>query len=72
MCIRDSLRFVPSYSCGPPDTRAALDLIERGVVTAQRLGATYYPLEETPAAYAALQRAEILKPIVTFEPSLFP
>jgi len=65
------VRFAPSYSCGPPDTRAALELIERGVVTAQRLGATYYPLEEAPAAYAALRRAEILKPIVTFEPSLF-
>ena len=65
------LRFVPSYSCGPPDTRAALDLIKRGIVTAERLGATYYPLEEAPAAYAALQRSEILKPIVTFEPSLF-
>ncbi|HEX5275755.1 MAG TPA: alcohol dehydrogenase catalytic domain-containing protein [Candidatus Rubrimentiphilum sp.] len=65
------LRFVPSYSCGPPDTRAALDLIERRIVTAERLGATYYPLEEAPAAYAALQRADILKPIVTFEPSLF-
>jgi len=65
------LRFVPSYSCGPPDTRAALELIERRVVTAERLGATYYPLQEAPAAYGALQRSEILKPIVTFEPSLF-
>lgn len=65
------VRFVPSYSCGPPDTRAALELIERGVVTAEKLGATLYPLEEAPAAYAALRRSEILKPIVTFEPTLF-
>lgn len=63
--------FVPSYSCGPTDTREALDAIARGIVTAQRLGASYYPLEEAPAAYAALQRSEILKPIVTFEPTLF-
>jgi L-iditol 2-dehydrogenase len=65
------VRFVPSYSCGPPDTREALEAIRRGTVTAQRLGATYYPLEEAPAAYAALRRSEILKPIVTFEPTLF-
>lgn len=66
------VRFVPSYSCGPPDTRAALELIERGVVTAEKLGATFYQLEETPAAYEALRRGEILKPIVTFEPALLP
>lgn len=64
------VRLVPSYSCGPQDTREALDLIARGVVSAGRLGATFYPLEEVPAAYAALRRGEILKPIVTFEPSL--
>jgi len=63
--------FVPSYSCGPPDTREALQTIARGIVTAQRLGASYYPLEEAPAAYAALRRSEILKPIITFEPTLF-
>ncbi len=60
------VRLIPSYSCGPPETRAALELIERGVVTAERLGATYYALDDVPAAYAALQRAEIVKPIVTF------
>jgi len=63
--------FVPSYSCGPTDTREAFDIISRGIVTAERLGASYYSLAEAPAAYAALQRAEILKPIVTFEPTLF-
>ena len=66
------VRLVASYSCGPGDTREALDLISRGVVTAQRLGATLYPLEEAAAAYEALRASRILKPIVTFEPSLFP
>jgi L-iditol 2-dehydrogenase len=65
------VKLVTSYSCGPQDTREALSLIERGVVTAQRLGATEYPLEEAPAAYDALRRSRILKPIVTFEPTLF-
>lgn len=66
------VRLVASYSCGPNDTREALDFISRGVVTAQRLGATLYPLEEVAAAYEALRSSRILKPIVTFEPSLFP
>jgi L-iditol 2-dehydrogenase len=65
------VKLVTSYSCGPEDTREALSLIERGVVTAQRLGATEYPLEEAAAAYDALRNSRIIKPIVTFEPSLF-
>jgi L-iditol 2-dehydrogenase len=65
------VKLIPSYSCGPDDTRESLALIARGVVTADRLGATYYPLEEAPQAYVALRTSRILKPIVTFEPSLF-
>lgn len=66
------VKLVTSYSCGPQDTREALDLIARGTVTAERLGATFYPLEEAAAAYQALRGSKILKPIVTFEPTLFP
>jgi L-iditol 2-dehydrogenase len=65
------VNLVTSYSCGPNDTREALELIRRGVVTASRLGAIEYPLEEAAAAYDALRRSRIVKPIVTFEPSLF-
>ncbi len=64
--------LVTSYSCGPNDTREALDLLARGVVSAERLGATFYPLAEAAAAYEALRASRILKPIVTFEPTLFP
>ena len=64
--------LVASYSCGPNDTKKALRLIERGIVTAERLGAVMYPLEEAAQAYAALRGSKVLKPIVTFEPSLFP
>lgn len=70
MYFRD-VKLVTSYSCGPQDTREALDLIARGVVTSVRLGATEYPLEEAAAAYDALRRSRIIKPIVTFEPTLF-
>jgi len=65
------LSLVATYSCGPNDTREALAAIARGAVTTERLGATFYPLEEAGTAYAALRNAQIVKPIVTFEPSLF-
>jgi L-iditol 2-dehydrogenase len=65
------VKLVTSYSCGPDDTREALSLIESKVVTAQRLGAVEYPLHEAAAAYDALRHSRIIKPIVTFEPSLF-
>lgn len=65
------VKLVTSYSCGPNDTREALDLITRRVVTAERLGAVFYPLQEAAQAYAALRASQITKPIVTFEPSLF-
>lgn len=58
--------LVTSYSCGPNDTKAALDLITRRVVTAERLGAVTYPLERAGEAYAALRASRIIKPIVTF------
>ena len=63
--------LVTSYSCGPDDTKAALRLIEQRIVTAERLGAVMYPLCEAAQAYTALRSSQILKPIVTFEPSLF-
>ncbi|HKU67399.1 MAG TPA: alcohol dehydrogenase catalytic domain-containing protein [Candidatus Baltobacteraceae bacterium] len=65
------VKLVTSYSCGPDDTRAALEAIARGAVTAERLGATFYPLGEAGAAYEALRASRIIKPIVTFEPTLF-
>jgi L-iditol 2-dehydrogenase len=60
------LRVVASYSCGPNDTRAALDLIARGVVTAEKVDATLVRLEEVPRAYRDLAEARIIKPIVSF------
>lgn len=61
------LRIVASYSCGPDDTRAALRLIHEGVVTAEKVGATFVSLDETAAAYRDLSASRILKPIVTFD-----
>ncbi len=60
------LRVIASYSCGPDDTRAALDLIARGVVGAEKVGAELVSLDDVPRAYRALATLRIIKPIVTF------
>jgi L-iditol 2-dehydrogenase len=61
------LRVVASYSCGPDDTREALSLVERGIVTAAKVAAERIGLEDVPRAYRDLAQARILKPIVCFE-----
>lgn len=55
------LRLVPSYSCGPPDTREALRLIEQGVVRAEHVVTHRFPLAEVAKAYrvAAEDRSAI-------------
>ncbi len=60
------LRAVASYSAGPEDTRAALDLIEQGVVSTEKIGATLVDLDDVPRAYRDLAEARIVKPIVSF------
>jgi L-iditol 2-dehydrogenase len=61
------LRLVASYSCGPDDTREALALIERGVVTAERVDAALISLDDVPRAYRELAESRIVKPIVCFD-----
>ncbi|MGA9944932.1 MAG: alcohol dehydrogenase catalytic domain-containing protein [Candidatus Cybelea sp.] len=60
------LRLVASYSCGPDDTRAALELIASGIVTAGKVGATLVSLDDVPRVYRELAESRIVKPIVTF------
>jgi len=62
-------RLVPSYSCGPEETRAALALVERGVISAAELVTHRFPLDHIGDAYAMAQRPESLKVIVTFDGS---
>ena len=61
------LRLVPSYSCGPVETRRALDLICAGVVGARQVVTHRFPLEEAAEAYrvAAVDKSAI-KTLVTF------
>ena len=60
------LTLVNSYSCGPNDTSEALDLLARGVVTCDKLGAECRPLSGVAQAYADLRMSRILKPIIEF------
>ena len=62
----NEIRLVPSYSCGPDDTRAALELVERGVINARDLVTHSFHLSDIGAAYATAQKPEALKVIVTF------
>lgn len=61
------LSIVASYSCGPDDTRAALRLIEAGIVSAGKLGATAVALDGVARAYQELAESRIVKPIVLFD-----
>lgn len=60
-------RIVPSYSCGPDDTRQALRLIEAGVVRATQLVTHQFALTQAAQAYLSAQKPEALKVVVTFE-----
>jgi len=64
------VRLVPSYSCGPVETRQALDLIAAGVVGAAHVVTHRFALAEASAAYrvAATDRAAI-KTLVTIPAS---
>ena len=59
-------RLVPSYSCGPDDTREALDLVRAGVINARELVTHQFPLARINEAYEQAQKPESLKVIVTF------
>jgi L-iditol 2-dehydrogenase len=62
----DEINLVPSYSCGPDDTREALDLIRRGVVTAEKIVTHRFPLDQTAEAFRlAASAKDSLKVLVT-------
>jgi len=63
----NEIRLVPSYSCGPDDTRAAMELVKRGVISAADLVTHRFPLQQISDAFATAQKPEALKVIVTFD-----
>ena len=61
------IRLIPSYSCGPVETRAARDLIEAKAVTAAHLVTHRFPLVDAAEAYrVAAQDLASIKTLVTF------
>jgi L-iditol 2-dehydrogenase len=62
------IRFIPSYSCGPVETRTALRYIAEGVVRADQVVTHRYPLEQAGEAYRiAAQDKSAIKTLVTFD-----
>lgn len=62
------INVITSYSCGPSETAAACDLIERGIVSAGKLVTHRFSIENTAEAFALTSLAQnSLKVLVVFE-----
>jgi L-iditol 2-dehydrogenase len=63
----NDINIVPSYSCGPDDTREALGIIQSGLVSAEKLVTHRFPIEDTAQAYKQVAQAwDSLKVLITF------
>lgn len=62
----NEISLLPCYSCGPPDTRLALELITAKIISAERLPLETFPLENVPEAFRAMAEARILKAVIRF------
>lgn len=61
----NEISLVCSYSCGPHDTRTALDLIEMGVISADQVITHRFPLADTAEGYRITAEArESLKTLI--------
>ena len=64
----NEITLASSYSCGPLDTREALQLIERGMVRARDLVTHRFPLSRAAEAFRLTVRGgESLKALVVLE-----
>ena len=62
------LTLTASYSCGPPDTRDACDLILAGAVTAEQIVTHRYSLEDAQAGFATVSEAgETVKTLIIID-----
>jgi threonine dehydrogenase-like Zn-dependent dehydrogenase len=59
------LRVTASWSAGPADMRAALRLLQRGVIRPDELLTGPFSLEQTGEALAAQREGRVLKAVVT-------
>lgn len=61
--------IVTSYSCGPTDTREALDIVARGAVSAEKLVTHRFGLEDTAKGFETVAAAgESIKTIIHIDP----
>jgi len=61
------INIITSYSCGPPDTADALEIIEEGIVRAEHLVTHRFPIERTEEAFRLTAEAkDSLKSVVVF------
>ena len=61
------IRLIPSYSCGPTDTRAALAYLSNRVVRADQVVTHCFPLEDAREAYRiAAEDRTAIKTVITF------
>jgi L-iditol 2-dehydrogenase len=61
------VRISTSYSCGPDDTREALLLIQKGMVTAKKLVSHRFAIGDTEKAYRLTAEAKTsLKSLIVF------
>ncbi len=59
-----------SYSCGPPDTGEAADLISQGAVTADQIVTHRYPLDQAADGFKTVSAAgESIKTLIIIDPT---
>ncbi|MDA8105814.1 MAG: zinc-binding dehydrogenase, partial [Nitrospiraceae bacterium] len=64
----NDINILTSYSCGPADTADACELIEKGVVTAEKIVTHRFPIERTEEAFRLTAAAgDSLKALVVFD-----
>jgi L-iditol 2-dehydrogenase len=62
------INLITSYSCGPTDTADALELMEEGIVRAEKLVTHRFSIENTAEAFRlTAQAGDSLKALITFE-----
>ncbi|MCL5062858.1 MAG: alcohol dehydrogenase catalytic domain-containing protein [Nitrospirae bacterium] len=61
------INIVTSYSCGPDDTKAALNFINKGIVTANKLVTHRFSIDEAERAYRlTVEARDSLKCLINF------
>ncbi|MBI4688845.1 MAG: alcohol dehydrogenase catalytic domain-containing protein [Nitrospirae bacterium] len=62
------INIITSYSCGPTDTADALELIDEGIVRAEKLVTHRFPIQKTAEAFRLTAEArDSLKTVIVFE-----